>query len=355
MSTQFSLSFRTKLLRWGAENKRNFPWMEDPDPYKIWLFEIIMQQTRLEQGMPYYERFIKAYPEVGKLAAAKESDVLKLWEGLGYYSRARNLHHTAKVISTNYGGKFPSSYKDILGLKGIGPYTAAAISSFAYGLPHAVLDGNVIRVISRYFGIQEAVNDPKTIKSLQKIAEECLDQSAPGQYNQVIMDFGATACTPKTPFCEGCVLNSSCFAHNNEVVDVLPYKKKKAPLRKRYFNYLVYVTPKGIPVVQRQDNDIWKKLYQFPLLEKDQLIELAELPDVTNGQKWKQDDVYVIDDTTILSHQKIYLRYFILPLENVNVGGRLVKLEKLSQLAFPRPLRLFIKQNLLHLEKGVKK
>ena len=265
--------FQAGLLAWNKkENKRQMPWKGEKEPYKIWLSEVILQQTRVEQGLAYYERFIKKYPTIHDLALANDEAVFKLWEGLGYYSRCRNLLATARFISFEKAGVFPKSYKDILSLKGVGPYTAAAIASFAYQLPHAVLDGNVIRVIARYFGIRLAADSTEGKKFFQASAEILLDRDAPHIYNQAIMDFGATVCKPLSPNCLGCPLQKGCAVFQQQKVNELPLKKKKVAITKRWFYYFILYSGNKIFIQQRQGKDIWHHLHEFYLFESKQSI-----------------------------------------------------------------------------------
>ncbi|MEO1264044.1 MAG: A/G-specific adenine glycosylase, partial [Bacteroidota bacterium] len=226
-------------MEWFSTNHRPLPWKGEKNPYLIWLSEIILQQTRVEQGLPYFEKFKKKYPTVKDLANAPEDEVMKMWEGLGYYSRARNLHAAAKFIADELNGTFPDTFHEILGLKGVGPYTAAAIASFAYGLPHAVVDGNVYRVLSRFFGIEEPIDTTAGKKLFAALAQELLDEKQAGNYNQAIMDFGATHCTPALPACTSCLMKSKCTAFQKNTVNKLPVKIKKTKRRQRFFNYLI--------------------------------------------------------------------------------------------------------------------
>ncbi|HJV18627.1 MAG TPA: A/G-specific adenine glycosylase [Sediminibacterium sp.] len=269
--------FSDSLLRWNQqENTRQMPWKGEKDPYKIWLSEIILQQTRVEQGMSYYNRFIQTYPSVSDLANAKDEAVFKLWEGLGYYSRCRNLLVTARYIAFELGGVFPQTYEALLKLKGVGPYTAAAIASFAFRLPHAVLDGNVFRVISRYFGIEEP-SDTTTGKALfASLAADLLDTSEPGTYNQAIMDFGATVCKPALPFCASCPLHKSCEALRTGRVNTLPLKSKTILRKNRWFYYFVFQHNETIGIRQRTEKDIWQGLHEFYLVESGKAIHWSE-------------------------------------------------------------------------------
>lgn len=261
--------FSSALLHWNAtQNDRQMPWKGETDPYKVWLSEIMLQQTRVEQGWHYYLRFLKEYPTVASLAAAPDEAVFKLWEGLGYYSRCRNLLAAARQIMTEHGGKFPTDYQDIIQLKGVGPYTAAAIASFAFSLPYAVVDGNVIRVLARYFGIATPFDTGAGKRLFAELAQQLITQDSPGMYNQSIMDFGATVCKPALPLCTQCPLQKKCFAFAHNQVSALPVKQKKLQKKHRWFYYAVIHGPKGILVKERKDKDIWKHLFDFPVLER---------------------------------------------------------------------------------------
>ena len=265
---QLKAKFTPLLLKWNKEkNNRQMPWKGEKDPYKIWLSEIILQQTRVNQGLAYYNRFIQEFPDVHKLAKASDKKVFKLWEGLGYYTRCRNLLATARYISMELKGIFPSTYKDLLALKGIGPYTAAAISSFAFNQPYAVVDGNVFRVLSRVFGVSKAINSPKGKNFFTALANELLDKKQPGLYNQAIMDFGARVCKPALPDCSGCVFKKICSAFLTNSVQELPVKENSTSIRKRWFYFLVLEYKNKIAIRQRTGKDIWQNLFEFPLIE----------------------------------------------------------------------------------------
>ncbi len=261
--------FSNSIISWYRENPRNLPWRETQDPYKIWLSEIILQQTRVVQGLPYYEAFSKAYPTVQALAEAPEAEVLRLWQGLGYYSRARNLHSCAKYIWNELGGNFPNTYRSLIQLKGVGSYTAAAISSFAFGEVQAVVDGNVFRVLARYFGIATDIASGKGKKEFEALANQLIPNDYPGEFNQAMMDFGSRCCTPKTPNCEACPLSSSCFAFQKELVPSLPVKINKTKVKERIIQYLVIRCGGQVVWNKRGEGDIWTGLYDFPLLEQE--------------------------------------------------------------------------------------
>ena len=260
--------FSKKVVEWYRLNQRSLPWRETKDPFHIWLSEIILQQTRVNQGLPYYEKFIEAFPSVDKLAAASEQKVLRLWQGLGYYTRARNLHKCAKMIVNSYGGSFPASYNELLLLPGIGAYTAAAIASISFNESVAVVDGNVYRVLSRVFGISTEINSPKGKKEFFELANQLIDKKNPAMFNQAVMEFGALFCKPVNPSCESCTFKASCFAYNNNLVASLPVKKKNKPARRRYFYYFVIQSGKSLLMSKRGKKDIWEGLYDFYLLEK---------------------------------------------------------------------------------------
>ncbi|MCS6967124.1 MAG: A/G-specific adenine glycosylase [Cytophagales bacterium] len=268
-----NLPFFGKLLReWYQGNKRNLPWRHTSDPYLIWLSEVILQQTRVAQGLPYYEKLVAAFPTVHHLAAASEEEVLRLWQGLGYYSRARHMHATARLIVQRYNGKFPISYKELLQLKGIGPYTAAAIASFAYNEPIAVVDGNVYRVLARIFGITDDISSTKGKKIFAQYAQQLLEQSvsvvAPSLYNQAIMEFGAIQCTPLAPACSCCIFSHCCYAYLHQQQQQLPVKEKKLKTKQRHWIYLIIEHQGYVLVKMRQSGDIWQGLYDFPLVEE---------------------------------------------------------------------------------------
>mgnify|MGYP001598355526 CR=1 FL=1 len=261
------MMFSQKLISWYEKNKRDLPWRKTKNPYYIWLSEIILQQTRVEQGLPYYLKFVKKFPTIKELANTSEDEVLNSWKGLGYYTRARNLHFTAKSICENHREKFPGNYEDILKLKGIGKYTAAAIASFAYNLPYPVVDGNVQRVLARVFGVSETFSSSEGEKKFYSLAGNLLNRKNPGNFNQAIMEFGAIHCTPVNPKCMKCIFRESCVAFQTGRVADFPVKSKKAKSRNRYFNYLVIHNGNNIFLDKRQKNDIWKNLYEFPLIE----------------------------------------------------------------------------------------
>lgn len=307
---------RQELKKWYAENKRILPWREISDPYKIWISEIILQQTRVAQGYDYYLHFIEKFPDVQTLAAASEDEVLRCWQGLGYYSRARNLHHAAQQIISDFNGHFPKEYKHVRSLKGIGDYTAAAICSFAYNLPYPVLDGNVFRVLSRLFGIQTPIDTTEGKKEFAQMAQMLMDTEEPAIYNQAIMEFGALQCTPNNAQCVQCPLMETCVATRTNTVNKLPTKATKTKVSDRYFNYL-FIRANGYTFLQKRGgNDIWKHLYEFPLIETDALLNsdtLLQHPDFKHYTKQltKLELVDVSNEVIhVLSHQRIHTRFF---------------------------------------------
>jgi len=260
--------FARALVKWHRDNPRLMPWsVEQPDPYHVWLSEIILQQTRVKQGTDYYIRFLHHFPTIHDLASSSIDDVMRLWQGLGYYTRARNLHKAAKHIVENLGGHFPDHHDAILALPGVGPYSAAAISSFAFGHRHVVVDGNVKRVIARFTGITKTIDDPAVHEQIRKIAFEFMGNVSPALFNQAIMNFGALVCKPKRPLCNTCPLASHCFAFQNNLVETLPVRSMKKPLRERYFNFFVFHYRRRILLHRKEEKDIWHGLYAPPLLE----------------------------------------------------------------------------------------
>jgi A/G-specific adenine glycosylase len=265
------------LIQWYQTHKRDLPWRDIADPYKIWISEIILQQTRVNQGLDYYHRFIERFPDVNSLAAATEDEVLKYWQGLGYYSRARNLHKAAHQIINKHKGVFPNTYEEVIQLAGIGDYTAAAICSFAYNLPFAVVDGNVFRVLSRLFGIDTPIDSTAGKKAFKQLAQEILDTVQPGLHNQAMMEFGALQCVPVSPACNACPFADRCIAFSKNQVSLLPVKRQKIQTKERFFNYLFIKAGNYTWLQKRTKNDIWKNLYEFPLIEADKLLDKNEL------------------------------------------------------------------------------
>jgi A/G-specific adenine glycosylase len=348
------MDFTANLLRWYKENKRDLPWKRTKDPYKIWLSEIILQQTRVEQGYAYYLRFVEQYPTVEELAAAPQDEVLKLWQGLGYYSRARNLHHTAQVIVDKYNGLFPASSNSLRALEGIGEYTAAAIASFAFGEPAAALDGNGYRILTRVFGIELPVDSGAGKKALRELGARLIPKKYPGKFNQALMDFGSIVCVPKNPKCAECPLSDGCYAYAHGTVALLPVKSKKTEVRTRYFHYLIIHKGNRVYLHKRSGNDIWKGLYEFPLFETETDIQPERLP---AQQAWK--DLFGAADTHIvrhsalikhqLSHQTLLTRFYAVEAKKIPDTIRkeyiAVPLETFDQYSIPRLIDAFLEKN----------
>lgn len=319
------------------------PWKGEKDPYKIWISEIILQQTRVSQGLNYYLRFIHRFPTIQSLASSPEMEVMKLWEGLGYYSRCRNLIEASKDILFNHQGKFPDSYSQILSLKGIGTYTAAAIASFAFNLPYAVVDGNVQRVLSRYFEIETPIDTTEGKKLFSEKAQLLLDKKNPGIYNQAIMDFGATICKPTNPECSDCPLNTECKAFLSGKTALLPVKSKSIKIKRRYLNYLVITTGKKIYLQRRNHNDIWKGLYEPYLIESSKLLlenELKKSKELSSLFKNKTLKIQFVSAPLHqnLTHQHIAIRFFsITALQPLAQIGSAIPFSKKEALALPFP------------------
>ncbi len=342
------MQFTDKVLAWYYKNKRDLPWRKTKDPYRIWLSEIILQQTRVEQGMPYYHRFIKQYSTVKKLAAAKEEQVLKLWQGLGYYSRARNLHHAAKEIVQSYKGKFPVQYSQVRALKGVGDYTAAAITSFAYNQPYAVVDGNVFRLLSRYFGIAVAINSGEGKRQFTSLANELIKEVQEyADYNQAVIEFGALQCKPLNPDCSSCPLRNSCLAFASNQVSILPVKDKKLKVKERYFYYLVVNENDKIHLKRRTDNDIWKNLYDFPLIESKKKLPLPQLKQECNKLFGNSEIITKSADYKHqLTHQKITAVFLKLSTKNTFSikGTTSVPISKLHRYPVPRLIEKYLQK-----------
>lgn len=344
------MNFTNLLIEWYLQKKRDLPWRNTTNPYPIWLSEIILQQTRVAQGIPYFYAFLESFPTVKELAIADEQQVLKLWQGLGYYSRARNLHQTAQYIANELDGVFPNSYAGLIQLKGIGEYTAAAIASFAYNEPVPVVDGNVFRVVSRYFGIESDISTGKTKKEFTALAAELLSKEQPALFNQAIMEFGAMHCTPKNPDCENCIFNSSCVALQKGLVVQLPFKSKKIKIRKRYFNYIVLQDKKGnTKIQQRTDKGIWHNLYEFPLFETTQEEGFETIaPLIKNDTDFGDSVVSIQEANPIslihkLSHQHLYIKFWKVTVNNTLTDG--VNPEQLRTFPFPIVIHNFIEED----------
>ncbi|MCL9806081.1 A/G-specific adenine glycosylase [Flavobacterium amniphilum] len=341
------MNFSKTLITWYLENKRDLPWRNTTNPYHIWLSEIMLQQTRVAQGLPYFLAFTETFPTVSDLAKAEEEKVLKLWQGLGYYSRARNLHATAKHIAFNLEGNFPDNYNDLLKLKGIGEYTAAAIASFSFNEKTPVVDGNVFRVLARYLGITTDIASPKAKREFTQLAEELIDAANPALFNQAIMEFGALQCTPKNPDCNICPLNNSCYALSQKKVGDLPVKVKKTKTRDRFLNYL-FITDNNQKSIanKRTGKGIWQNLYEFPLIETDNPETETEIKFRIHKLYPETSLVTLLDSESILhklSHQNLHIRFW-----KINLNHQLDKglsHDDLMLLPFPIVLHNFIENN----------
>lgn len=343
---------RRILADWYAVNKRELPWRQTKDPYKIWISEIILQQTRVNQGLDYYIRFIKRFPDVKSLAESDEQEVLKYWQGLGYYSRARNLHKTAKIIQNHFNGTFPNNYKEIISLPGIGEYTAAAISSFAFNLPFAAVDGNIFRVLSRLTGDDTPIDTSSGKKLFIETAQNLLDKSEPGMHNQAIMEFGALQCTPSSPNCTSCPLQIFCVAYKQKTTALLPVKKGKTKVTTRYFNYLFIKNDKFTYLQKRTGKDIWMNLYEFPLIETDKSIDFEGLlkhesfVTLFDGVKIRFENKTIFKKH-ILSHRIIYAVFYTININSENENFRRfekIMISELEQYPTSRLTELFLEE-----------
>lgn len=344
-------TFTKILMQWNeADNDRPMPWKGETDPYKIWLSEIILQQTQVKQGWGYYERFINNYPTIQQLAASKDEAVFKLWEGLGYYNRCKNLLFTARYITDNLGGKFPNTYDEILALKGIGPYTTAAIASFAFNLPYAVVDGNVFRVLARVFGIDTATDSTKGKQEFTVLANKVLDQQKPDIYNQAIMDFGATVCKPFAPLCNTCPLQTTCIAYQKGSVNLLPIKEKVLTKKSRWLYYFIIECDGKVLVHKRTANDIWQSLYEFYILEANEQQDWTE----TQVHQWFQQQLSIKKVNLVsvsplkrqqLTHQLIKGQFISVKLTTIPkllAHYEWVDVNGLSELAFPKFINQYL-------------
>ncbi len=311
------MNFSKILIQWYLQNKRDLPWRSTVNPYYIWLSEIILQQTRVEQGISYYFKFIERFPTVNDLAFASEEQVLKLWQGLGYYSRARNLHFSSKYIVNECHGVFPATYTDIIKLKGVGDYTASAIASICFNEATAVVDGNVYRVLARYFGMNTPINSSKGTKEFKQLAQELINKNNPSDHNQAIMEFGARLCKPQSPNCSTCPLNNGCVALEKNLIKVLPVKENRIKIKNRYFNYIVIQTTNNRTKLVKRKNGIWINLYEFPLIETIADIDEKELieHDMFNELFKKRPVTIKLFNKKVivhkLSHQHIYTKFWV--------------------------------------------
>jgi len=340
------MNFARAILNWYMVNKRDLPWRNTNDPYSVWLSEIILQQTRIAQGLPYYLKFINKYPTINSLARANENDILILWQGLGYYSRARNLLKTAKFIVDECNGKFPSTYTELIKLKGIGEYTASAISSICFNERRAVLDGNVYRVISRFYGIDVPVNNHFGKKFYMDYAQKLAPKKSCGDYNQGIMDFGSLICKPKSPLCHKCILGKDCIASKMKNINYFPVKLKKNAPKITHFNYLVLLDSDHMIWMNKIKNGIWKNLFQFPMIESKKELNKTQ---VLSNEIFKSiapisnSDIILFNSSPIihkLSHKTIYAKFWILPVEHSNSNS--IKFSDVNKYPVPRLIEKFL-------------
>ena len=346
------MSFENQLVKWYKNNKRDLPWRKNNDPYSIWISEIILQQTRVVQGRKYYNEFLRKFPNIQILASSKESEVLNVWKGLGYYNRAINLHKSSKIIVSNLDGKFPNTYNEIIKLKGVGDYTASAISSICFNEFHPVVDGNVLRLLSRYYGLKTPIDSLKAQKKIKQIGKKLINKTNnPGDFNQSMMEFGALICTP-FPDCESCTFSTKCVAFNKNEVEIIPIKSKKKKSKERFFNYIIFVDNKNYTTVnKRLTKDIWYKLNEFPLIESKKEIqditELSKFKEFTklksiliNKTKYKKEKI-----KHTLSHQILYITFHCFSIsQDISQG---VHLSKLNNYNFPVPITNFINKLLI--------
>ncbi|MFV0173067.1 A/G-specific adenine glycosylase [Empedobacter falsenii] len=345
------MNFNYLILSYFDKNKRDLPWRHTKDPFRIWLSEIILQQTRVDQGMKFYNNFIQEFDTIFDLANAEEQKVLKLWQGLGYYSRARNLHYTSKVISDELNGHFPTNFNDLKKLKGIGDYTAAAISSIVYNEAVPAVDGNMFRVFARYFNIEDDISSPKTKKIFWDLGLEIIDKKRPGDFNQAVMDLGATICTPKQPKCEICPLNESCEALRLNKVTELPVKLKKTKLSNRFLHFIIIENESTIAFSKRTGNDVWKNLFTFPKIETEtDLLDKGWILD----QNLENKLTFIDEEKHVLSHQNLFIKYWKL---NVSLNEitkmkaennfEMISLNDLEDYPLPKPIEKFINKHYL--------
>jgi len=355
LSNVFIKKFQKNLINWSRENPRPMPWKETKDPYHIWLSEIILQQTRVQQGWEYFLRFKKAFPTVHDLADAKERQVLNLWQGLGYYSRARNLHATARMISGDYDGNFPTEPDGLLKLKGVGRYSADAIASFAFDYPAAVVDGNVYRVFSRLFGINTPIDSTGGKKEFKYLADTLLAPKRPAEYNQALIDFGAVQCKPKFPLCHTCPFQEECSAYQNNEIALFPVKSKSIKRKDRFFNYLVLQYDDRLLLRHRQDKDIWQGLYDFPAWESSQLLNGADLKKHFQKSQLlpkQQKGILSPPKKQILTHQTIYAQFYQVEIDKPSdtmPGTIWVPIKSINSYAFPRIIDLYLADKHLYL------
>lgn len=343
------------LIQWYEINRRELPWRETSDPYKIWISEVILQQTRVAQGLKYYNRFVERFPDVSSLAEAGEDELMKMWQGLGYYSRARNLHTAACEIVERYAGVFPTDYHDVRSLKGIGDYTAAAICSFAYNQPYATVDGNVYRVLARLFGIDLPIDTPAAKRRFAELATDLLDRQQAALHNQAMMEFGALQCVPRSPECTNCPLAQQCVALRQESVEKLPVKAGRTAVKPRYFNYLYLHCGEQTVLVRRTGQDIWKNLYEFPLIETEKPLAFEQLRKDPRFPVWVGDQEYTVVHSVSmpkhqLSHRTIYANFYEIGLkqwpESLPPEALMMTREEITRYPVSRLTELYLQQNM---------
>ena len=346
------MSFISEVIEWYNLNKRDLPWRNTTDPYVIWLSEIILQQTRVDQGLPYFYRFAEKYPSVSDFAAASEDEILNLWQGLGYYSRGRNMHQTAQMVMEDHAGYFPKKYDELIKLKGIGEYTAAAISSFSANEAKAVVDGNVFRVLARYFGVDEPINSSKAKKLFTTLANDVIDPTNPAISNQALMEFGALHCKPQNPLCQTCPVQLGCYGYKNMLVDKLPVKLKKVAVRNRFFNYIVLINDQKLLMNKRGPNDIWQNLHELPLFETESYQDASYVVNEAEFmRRFGKVEISSVEGPIkhLLSHQKIHAQFIVITqVDSGQVfkeeGWFFTDLTNLEKLAQPKLIFAFLKK-----------
>ncbi|HOA08837.1 MAG TPA: A/G-specific adenine glycosylase [Tenuifilaceae bacterium] len=339
------MDFSALLLEWFSVHHRDLPWRNTSDPYHIWVSEVILQQTRVNQGTEYYQRFIHIFPDIPALAEAPLDAVMKAWQGLGYYTRARNLHAGAKQVMSEFGGKLPTSYSELLRIAGLGPYSAAAVASFAFNEAVPAVDGNVYRILARVFGVFTPVNSSQARREFFNLAGELIDRNRPAEFNQAIIDLGALVCTPRRPSCSACPFSDYCYAYLNNLTGLLPLKNRKNPPRSRYFTYLMINFNGTTFIRKREGNDIWHSLYEFPLIETPEQLDTTQLVET---EAWKElmgdssaEIIHVSDPIKHqLSHITLHARFIIVQMRNptyaLRTGYRNISIGNLQELSVPR-------------------